>query len=115
MPEEGGAGTTELCTACMQLLAHALGSTEEDADISVGVAVPDTVKLHIEVRASEAGPGAQSCHGIGKRAVLVDHQVTDLRVPQATGQEGVNLNELVQILGLVGHQKRLEPGFEPVH
>lgn len=109
MPEEGGAGTTELCTACMQLLAHALGSTEEHADISVGVAVPDAVKLHIKVGASEAGPGAQSCHSIGKGAVLVDHQVTDFRVPQTTSQEGMNLNELVQILGLEGQQKRLEP------
>lgn len=30
-------------------------------------------------------------------------------MPQTTGQEGVNLNELVQILGLKGQQKRLKP------
>lgn len=93
----------------MQLLAHALGSTEKDSDIGVGMAVPDAVKLHVKIRASEAGPGAQSCHGIGKGTVLVNHQVSNLRVPQTTGQEGVNLDELVQILGFEGQQKRLEP------
>ena len=109
MPEEGRPGATELCAASVQLFTHPFWSTKEHADIRVWVVGSDPIKLHVQVGASKTRPSPQSRHRIRKCRVLVDHQITDLRMPHASRQEGMDLNKVVQILRLERQQQRLEP------
>lgn len=93
----------------MKCTTQSLGSTEEHTSLSWRVQLPDTTEDHVPVGTAEVGRGTQTSNRILVRVGIVNHDVGGIIGFYLRCQIGVNLNALVDILGLNSEQQRSEP------
>lgn len=93
----------------MQCAAQSLGSTEEHTSLCRRVQLPDTPEDHVPVRAAKVRRRTQTGDCVLVGIGIVDHDVGGVVGFYLGGQIRVNLNALVNILGLNGQQQGPEP------
>lgn len=100
---------TVLVTVNMQTATQTLGTTEEYTGLGRRMELPDTTENHVPVGTTKVGRCAQTGDGVLVGVRVVNHDVGSIVGFDLGRQVRVDLNALVDVLGLDGEQQRTEP------
>lgn len=93
----------------VQGAAQTLGAAEEDACLAGGVQLADALEDHVPVGAAKVGRAAEARDGVGFSVGVVDHDVGRVVALNLGREVGVNLDAVLDVLRLDGHEQRAEP------
>ncbi len=93
----------------VQGAAQALGAAEEDARLAGGVQLADALEDHVPVGAAKVGRAAEASNGVRLGISVVDHDVGGVVALDLGREVRVDLDAVLDVLGLDGHEQRAEP------